>query len=151
METAKKLLDSVLETHFCDLDVTKEHESKLFEAVEGYFSFFDIFYLSKVMDSLADKKRLKIFHLLSLREMCNCELSVALKTSQPNLSYHVKRLEEAGLVLKRRDGKFIYYSLKETPIINLFHKLLTATWPSWIRQQSAKLRSPVRVRSSPPI
>ena len=46
----------------------------------------------------------------------------AYNTTQPNLTYHVKKLENAGLVQKRRDGKFIYYSLVDTPIMDLIKK-----------------------------
>ena len=123
MESARGALDKVLEVHFCDLDETSEHESLLGKAVTEYISFLNIRSIATMLDSLADEKRLIIFHLLTIREMCNCELTAALKTTQPNLTYHVKKLENAGIVNKRRDGKFIYYSLVDSPRIDQLRKL----------------------------
>jgi len=110
---SKKQLERVLETHFCDLEDTAEHESKLEEASDAYFQDKELPRYAKIFESLSDEKRLKILHLLTFREMCNCELTVATKSTQPNLTYHIKKLEDAGVIKKRREGKFIYYSLNE--------------------------------------
>ena len=124
MEAARAALEKVLKLHFCDLDDTTEHESQLNIAADRYFEHKNIYSTAKILDSLSDEKRLMIFHLLSIREMCNCELTAAIKTTQPNLTYHVKKLENAGLVQQRRDGKYIYYSLRETPEITILQELI---------------------------
>jgi len=116
MSSPKKELAQILETHFCDLDDSSKHEAKLGEATDKYFRDKNLPRYVKIFESLSDEKRLKILHLLTFREMCNCELTAATRSTQPNLTYHVKKLEEAGLVEKRREGKFIYYSLTESPI-----------------------------------
>jgi DNA-binding transcriptional ArsR family regulator len=114
MTSPKEQLVTVLETHFCDLNNTIEHESMLEKASDEYFQDKNLGKYVKIFESLSDEKRLKILHLLTFREMCNCELTAATKSTQPNLSYHIKKLENAGLVKKRREGKYIYYSLDET-------------------------------------
>ena len=114
MGSTKIQLEHVLETHFCDLEDTAEHESRLEEASDAYFQDKELSRYVKIFESLSDEKRLKILHLLTFREMCNCELTSATKSTQPNLTYHVKKLEDAGFIKKRREGKFIYYSLDET-------------------------------------
>ncbi len=111
MASAEKRLEKLLETHFCDLTDTTEQESELKKAAEAYFLDKELPRLMKIFESLSDEKRLQILYLLSFREMCNCELTAAIKSTQPNLTYHIKKLENVGLVKKRRDGKFIYYSL----------------------------------------
>ncbi len=45
--------------------------------------------------------------------MCNCELTAALGLTQPNLSHHVRRLENAGLVRSEKRGRWVYYSLTD--------------------------------------
>ncbi|MFD2671686.1 ArsR/SmtB family transcription factor [Marinicrinis sediminis] len=64
---------------------------------------------------LGDRNRLTIVALLKEREMCVCELVEALQTSQPNISQHMRKLKDAGLVKEERKGQWIYYSLTDQP------------------------------------
>ncbi|MEJ2241853.1 MAG: metalloregulator ArsR/SmtB family transcription factor [Candidatus Bathyarchaeota archaeon] len=66
---------------------------------------------SKYFKALSDEKRIRILKLLTVREMCVCELMIALDTTQPNLSHHLKILENQGLITRRKEGKWAYYSL----------------------------------------
>lgn len=65
--------------------------------------------LSKKLKVLGDPKRLEIVDMLSCDELCACEILERFDISQPTLSNDMKKLEEAGLVLSRREGKNIYY------------------------------------------
>jgi ArsR family transcriptional regulator len=65
---------------------------------------------SQVFKALSDAKRLRILGLLEVRDMCVCELMVALGMSQPNLSHHLKILEAEGFVEKRKEGKWTFMS-----------------------------------------
>ncbi|MNV71655.1 HTH-type transcriptional repressor AseR [compost metagenome] len=40
-----------------------------------------------------------------------CELVSALEESQPKVSRHLAMLRESGLLIDRREGKWIYYRL----------------------------------------
>lgn len=124
MDLTRKQLEILLETHFCDLKDTTEHESRLKKLSDTYFQDKNISKYVKIFNSLSEEKRLKILSLLTIREMCNCELTAATSSSQPNLTYHIKILENAGLVRQRRDGKFIYYCLKDDPVTKLILDLL---------------------------
>jgi ArsR family transcriptional regulator len=66
---------------------------------------------SKLFKALSDEKRLMILKLLLVKEMCVCELVIALDTTQPNLSHHLKILENQNFVKRRKEGKWAYYSL----------------------------------------
>jgi len=61
---------------------------------------------------LSDGNRLRIVRSLSRRESCVCELIDQLGLSQPLVSYHLRRLREAGLVRSRRKAQWVYYSLE---------------------------------------
>ncbi len=63
--------------------------------------------------ALGDEKRLRIVELLSEGAQCVCDLAVKVGAKQPLLSFHLKCLREAGLVVATRRGKWIYYSLNE--------------------------------------
>ena len=60
--------------------------------------------------ALGDATRLRVLDLLAERERCVCELQDALRIPQSLLSFHLRKLKEAGLVVDRRDGRWIYYA-----------------------------------------
>jgi ArsR family transcriptional regulator len=43
--------------------------------------------------------------------MCVCDIVEILKTTQPNVSQHLKKLKIGGLVNETRRSQWIYYSL----------------------------------------
>jgi len=63
----------------------------------------------KVMKALSDPNRVRIVKMLQQRMMCVCELQAALQLAQPTVSKHLKVLEEAGLVDRRKDGLWVNY------------------------------------------
>lgn len=67
--------------------------------------------LADLFKLLGDKNRLTIVSCLKERELCVCELVELLRTSQPNISQHLRKLKDAGLLKEARKGQWIYYSL----------------------------------------
>ncbi|HFQ90674.1 MAG TPA: ArsR family transcriptional regulator [Desulfobulbus sp.] len=65
----------------------------------------------RVMKALSDSSRLRILKMLEGRELCVCEIQALLALSQSTVSKHLKILEDAGLVDRRRDGQWVIYSL----------------------------------------
>jgi DNA-binding transcriptional ArsR family regulator len=61
--------------------------------------------------------------MLLKREMCVCEIMEELTLSQPAVSHHMKILKQAGLISDRREGKWIFYSLRKERF-SLLDKLL---------------------------
>ncbi|MDH5437913.1 MAG: metalloregulator ArsR/SmtB family transcription factor [Candidatus Bathyarchaeota archaeon] len=78
---------------------------------------------SRFFKALADETRLRIVKLLEVREMCVCEVMVALGLTQPTASHHLGLLENAGLVKDRKEGKWVFYSLADPKLIENMHKL----------------------------
>lgn len=68
---------------------------------------------SKFFKALADPTRLRMLGLLVVREMCVCEVMAALDLTQPTASHHLRILENIGLVVDRKEGKWVFYSLKD--------------------------------------
>ena len=122
MRAPETKIAKILETHFCDITDTEEYESKLRKNVVEHFNDLKLDELSDCYKALGDDKRLGIMRLLGFREMCVCELTSALGISQPNLSHHIRKLENVGLVRSERRGKWVYYSLVDESILE---KLLT--------------------------
>jgi ArsR family transcriptional regulator len=61
--------------------------------------------------AVAEETRFDIVRHLSRGERCVCELQDDLDAAQSRLSFHLKKLREAGVVSDRREGKWVYYSL----------------------------------------
>ncbi|MEO3944822.1 metalloregulator ArsR/SmtB family transcription factor [Gorillibacterium sp. CAU 1737] len=68
--------------------------------------------LAEELKLTGDKTRLSILAFLRERECCVCELAELLQTSQPNVSQHMRKLKDGGLVSESRRGQWIYYRLK---------------------------------------
>ncbi len=66
---------------------------------------------NKVMRALSDTNRVKLLKLLQKREMCVCEIQASLEIAQPTVSKHLKILENAGLVSRRKEGLWVNYHL----------------------------------------
>ena len=45
--------------------------------------------------------------------MCVCDLTEMLALSQPTVSFHMKKLVDAGLLDREQRGVWAYYSLRE--------------------------------------
>ncbi|CDH04357.1 DNA-binding transcriptional repressor [Xenorhabdus bovienii str. kraussei Quebec] len=61
---------------------------------------------------LSDETRLSIILLLrEAGELCVCDLCAAASESQPKISRHMAILRDSGLVLDRREGKWVHYRL----------------------------------------
>ena len=66
----------------------------------------------QLFKNLSDETRLKIVLLLRASgELCVCELCGTLEESQPKISRHLSMLRESGLLIDRREGKWIHYRL----------------------------------------
>ena len=61
---------------------------------------------------LSDETRLAIIMLLrESGELCVCDICEATSESQPKISRHMAILRASGLVLDRREGKWVHYRL----------------------------------------
>ncbi len=62
---------------------------------------------------LSDPIRVQLLDVLRghEEEVCQCELHPLFDVSQPTLSHHLRKLENAGLVSVERRGRWAYYSI----------------------------------------
>lgn len=64
-----------------------------------------------VFAALADRTRLRLLNLMKDREVCVCYFVEVLGQSQPKISRHLAYLRRSGLVLARREGKWMHYRI----------------------------------------
>ena len=74
---------------------------------------------TRIFKALADFNRLKIVKLLKEGELCACELTIALSSSQSTVSHHLSVLKNAGLIKERKEGKWSYFRLSEGAVIEI--------------------------------
>ena len=60
---------------------------------------------------LSDETRLRIMVLLFHNEFCVCQITGITGISQPNVSKHLARLRDMGLVKDERKEQYTFYSL----------------------------------------
>ena len=77
--------------------------------------------LTNIFKALSDETRLRILKLLEHGELCVCDVVAALDMVQPQVSFHLRILKEAGILKGRKDGKWIHYRIDDTDI---FKRLL---------------------------
>ena len=66
-----------------------------------------------ILKALSDQNRLRVLAALTkYPELCACQLNGLLKVSGATTSRHLEILINAGLVDKRKDGRWVYYHLK---------------------------------------
>lgn len=76
--------------------------------------------LAEFFSACSDATRTKIICALSMSEMCVSDLCRILKINQTTCSHQLRLLRGADIVQQRRDGKIIYYSLKNRKIEDVF-------------------------------
>jgi ArsR family transcriptional regulator len=77
---------------------------------------------NQLFKAFADETRLRILNLVAQRERCVCEFQEILQVPQPTISRHLAYLRRSGLLVARREGKWIHYSL--APPQSTVHELL---------------------------
>lgn len=78
----------------------------------------------EIFKALAEPNRVRVVAALTSRPACVCELAQALSLNQPNLSRHLRVLEAAGLVKRRRAGGWTDYALNRSPRTGPFIRLV---------------------------
>ena len=76
---------------------------------------------AEVFKALADPGRVKIVNLLANAPgpVCVCDLTPELGLSQPTVSFHLKKLVQAGLLERERRGSWVYYSVNRDALRRL--------------------------------
>lgn len=68
---------------------------------------------------LSDPMRLRILQYLEAGEQSVSAIAVAVESTQPNVSKHLKILLDGGLLSRRQDGNTVYYAIGDATIFAL--------------------------------
>lgn len=75
--------------------------------------------MAAMFKAFADENRIQILELLRDGERCACMLLEEMKITQPTLSHHMKILCDSGIVVGRKEGKWMHYSISEDGLENV--------------------------------
>jgi ArsR family transcriptional regulator, arsenate/arsenite/antimonite-responsive transcriptional repressor len=74
----------------------------------------------EAFSALAHPVRLQLIaHIAAGGPICSCHLEEAAGQSQPQISKHLRVLRRAGLVQRRREGRWVYYSVSDEALNSL--------------------------------
>lgn len=93
------------------MEVIKSYPNK---TEEEQFDFYE-----QMFNALADKVRLKILHSIrqnDTKSLCVCDLEELLELKQSKLSYHLKKLVDANILIAEKHGTWNYYRINEQQI-----------------------------------
>ncbi len=100
-------------------------------------SFYEV--KARLIDVLANPKRLHLLDLLAERERTVSELADELEIAQAATSQHLAVMRKAGVVETRKDGNFVFYRLA-SPKIAEACAVMTQAVVGLLTTQEAKLR-----------
>jgi len=82
-------------------------DSNLVELESGY------------LKAIAQPTRLKILYFLKDGEKCQCEIMPFMKEDQSNISRHLTRMRDLGILESRREGVSVYYRIRDKRLFSL--------------------------------
>jgi len=108
-----KRLKRLAESGICSTSDTSKYADDLKKLADTTMNVERAEKKGRIFKALAEEIRLRILSLLATREMCVCEVMVALDLTQPTASHHLGILETVGLVKHRKEGKWVFYRLSD--------------------------------------
>lgn len=80
--------------------------------------------MAEVFALLGDPNRLRILSALVGAELCVCDLAEAVEMSESAVSHQLRALRSQRLVAYRKQGRHVYYRLKDSHILVLYQQVL---------------------------
>lgn len=79
--------------------------------------------IAHLLQSIDQPARLQILLAIGDGETCVCHLEATFGWRQAYLSQHLMALREAGILIARREGRFIHYRMANPSILKIIHEV----------------------------
>jgi len=79
--------------------------------------------MAEFFSLLGDPNRLRILSALAVNELCVCDLATAVKMTESAVSHQLRTLRSMRLVGYRRQGRNVFYYLKDSHVLNLYREV----------------------------
>lgn len=67
--------------------------------------------------ALGDETRIRIIGMLSVDDLCMCEIVSGLQIPTSTISHHLKLLERGKVIQSRKEGRFTVFSLNRDEVL----------------------------------
>ena len=104
----------------CEINII--HQEKVDEVKKIIPKDDFIYDLAEFFKVFADSTRMKIIYALMENELCVCDISAIVGTTQSAISHQLRILKQSKLVKYRKEGKVVYYSLDDEHIHEIVKK-----------------------------
>ena len=79
--------------------------------------------MAEFFSLLGDPNRLRILSALAVQELCVCDLAAVVKMSESAVSHQLRALRAMRLVGYRKQGRNVFYCLKDSHVLNLYREV----------------------------
>jgi DNA-binding transcriptional ArsR family regulator len=102
--------------HPVDLDHVRQLHREILstEKAQRMAEFFSL---------LGDANRLRILSALAKQELCVCDLAALVKMTESAVSHQLRALRSMRLVSYRKQGRNVFYYLKDSHVANLYREV----------------------------
>ena len=94
-------------------DCNEVHEELLKIVNETMPEETELYDLAELFKVFGDSTRIRILFVLFEAEVCVCDLAKVLNMTQSAISHQLRILKQNKLVISRREGKSVFYSLAD--------------------------------------
>ncbi len=77
---------------------------------------------TRLFGALSDEHRLRMLLALRHGELCVCQLIELMGLSPSTVSKHLSILRDAGLLDSRKEGRWVYYRMADSPVFPMIGK-----------------------------
>lgn len=117
---------SANETVLEDLNCTAQHPVDLTSVRQLHRDILSVEksqHMAEFFSLLGDANRLRILSALAIQELCVCDLAAAVKMSESAVSHQLRALRAMRLVSYRKQGRNVFYCLKDSHVLNLYQEV----------------------------
>lgn len=75
--------------------------------------------ISQLLETISKPTRLQILLAIGTSEACVCHLETILGLRQAYISQHLMALRKARVLKTRREGRYVFYQLRDKRLLNL--------------------------------
>jgi DNA-binding transcriptional ArsR family regulator len=79
--------------------------------------------MAEFFSLLGDANRLRILSALAKQELCVCDLAAIVRMSESAVSHQLRALRALRLVSYRKQGRNVFYYLKDSHVLNLYREV----------------------------